>query len=84
MITIEVALLKCMTGKLGGFWRNSSPNNIIAEIIQIIFVTSIWWMRLCHELDVVIEELGKYIRPPLTGFSVVKPLFDKVIGHKLF
>lgn len=41
-------------------------------------------MRLCHELDVVIEELGKYISPPLTGFSVVKPLFDKVIGHKLF
>ena len=41
-------------------------------------------MRQCHELDVVIEELGKYISLPLTGFSVVKPQFDKVIGQKLF
>lgn len=32
----------------------------------------------------VIDELGKYLSPPLTGISVVKPQFDKIIGRKLF
>ena len=39
---------------------------------------------LCHELDAVMEELGKYLSSPLTGISVVKLHFDKVIGHQLF
>lgn len=63
---------------------NSSPNNFIAEIIQITFVISIWWIWLCHELNMIIEDLGKYLNFLFTGMSVVKPHFDKVIGYKLF
>lgn len=39
---------------------------------------------LWTELNMVIAELGKYLNPPLTDMPVVKPHFDKVIGHNLF
>lgn len=31
--------------------------DFITEIIQIIFVISIWWLGLCHEPNVIINEL---------------------------
>lgn len=46
------------------------------------FVISVWWIRLCYELNMVIE--GKSLNSSLPGISAVKPHFDKFISYKLF